>query len=220
MIAYAARTGITVADGVAQVGQDLTLIPSNMTSTVTVDFGTPPSGLTQLLGLVGIEMGDGSGVIQLPITSTTVTSAPAPALANFSGAMYRLSAIAQDTATPPLQADHAAPPSPEQLARGRHVDRSAEQRERHAHDGELDAGGRRAYSTASSTTRARPACSASRASTARARRRIPDLVTVPSGSLTVKVQALTGTGIDLGDLSIDRDREKLAAVGVANVQLN
>jgi len=46
------------------------------------------------------------------------------------------------------------------------------------------------------------------------------LLGIPSGSLTVKVQALTGAGIDLSDLQIDRDREKLTAVGVANVALN
>ena len=41
-------------------------------------------------------------------------------------------------------------------------------------------------------------------------------VSLPSGSLSAKVQALVGD-LDLSDLAIDRDREKLTAVGAANV---
>jgi len=219
LISYASRTGITVSDGVAQTGQDLTVIPMAMTSTVAVDFGTPPSGLTQLLGLVGIEMADGSGVIQLPVISNTVSSAPVPSLASFSGATYRLSAIAQTTATPPNQAitlhRHLSTTS---LAAGEWtpppanvtVDRTSASWTNVTgaliHGVEYDSGSTGILSITSFDGTATAT--------------IPDLVSIPSGSLTVKVQALAGSGLDLTDLEIDRDREKLTAVGVANVALN
>ncbi|HSN26759.1 MAG TPA: hypothetical protein VLT45_10750, partial [Kofleriaceae bacterium] len=101
LIGYAVRTGVTVTDGVAQGGQNLTLIPAGSLTTATADFGAPPSGLTAALGLVGIELGDGSGVFQLPMLDATTTSAQVPALSYFSGATYRFSAIAQDAATAP-----------------------------------------------------------------------------------------------------------------------
>lgn len=217
LIAYASRTGITVSDGVAQTAQDLALI--TQTSTVSVDFGTPPSGLTTWLGLVGIELGDGSGVVQLPITSNTVMSAPAPALSNFSGAMYRLSAIAQNAATPPNQAitlhRHQSTtslaagtwtPPPSDVTVTRTSATWTNVAGAVLHGVEYDSGATAVLSITSFDGTATAT--------------IPDIVTVPSGSLTVKVQALAGTGIDLTDLQIDRDRDKLTAVGVANVALN
>ena len=217
LVAYASRTGVMVSDGVAQTAQDLTVI--TQTSTVSVDFGTPPSALTTWLGLVGIEMGDGSGVIQLPITSNTVMSAPAPALSNFSGAMYRLSAIAQNTATPPNQAitlhRHQSTtslaagtwtPPPSDVTVTRTSATWTNVAGAVLHGVEYDSGATAVLSITSFDGTATAT--------------IPDIVTIPSGSLTVKVQALAGTGIDVTDLQIDRDREKLTAVGVANVALN
>src|SRR6185312_15907095 len=101
LIAYAVRTGVTVADGSSASGQDLTLIPVGSLTTATADFGTPPAGMTAALGLVGIELGDGSGVFQLPVTTGTMTTAQVPALSYFSGAQYRFTAIAQDAAMAP-----------------------------------------------------------------------------------------------------------------------
>jgi hypothetical protein len=219
LVAYASRTGVMVSDGVAQTGQDLTVIPMAMTSTVAVDFGTPPSGLTQTLGLVGIELGDGSGVIQLPVTNAMSPSAQVPSLANFSGATYRLSAIAQNTATPPNQAitlhkhlsttslaagEWTPPPTNVMVTRTSaswtNVTGAV------IHGVEYDSGATAVLSITSfdGTSSAM----------------IPDIVTIPSGSLAVKVQALAGSGIDLTDLEIDRDRDKLTAVGAANVALN
>ena len=219
LIAYASRTGVTVSDGVAQSGQDLTVIPPTMMSTVAVDFGAPPSGLDQLLGLVGIELSDGSGVIQLPVVSAASTSASVPSLANFSGSMYRLSAIAQNTATPPNQAitlhRHLSTTS---LAAGEWtpppsnvtVTRTSASWTNVAgaliHGVEYDSGATAVLSITSFDGTSMAA--------------IPDLVTIPSGSLAVKVQALAGSGLDLSDLQIDRDRDKLTAVGAANVALN
>lgn len=47
---------------------------------------------------------------------------------------------------------------------------------------------------------------------------MPTEVTLPSGSLTAKVQGLVGD-LDVSDLAIDRDREKITAAGVANLTL-
>ena len=49
---------------------------------------------------------------------------------------------------------------------------------------------------------------------------IPDLITMPTSSLTVKVQALQADGLDVNDFGIDADREKVTAIGVANLAVN
>jgi hypothetical protein len=216
LVGYASRTGVMVSDGAAQTGQDLTVI--TMKSTVAVDFGTSPSGLGQLLGLVGLELADGSGVIQLPVTNATVTTASVPALANFSGSTYRLSAIAQNTATPPNQAitlhrhlsttslaAGAWTPPPSNVTVTRTSASWTNVTGAVIHGVEYDSGATGVLSITSfdGTSMAT----------------VPDLVSIPSGSLAVKVQALSGA-LDLTDLEIDRDREKLTAVGAANVALN
>src|SRR5262249_44423846 len=66
IIGWATRTGITVADGVDQAGQDLALIDVGNTTLASVDFGTPPSGLPNVAGIIGLDVG-ASGTLQLPL---------------------------------------------------------------------------------------------------------------------------------------------------------
>jgi len=65
VIGYATRTGITVADNVNQSAQDLTMVDVGSLTVETVDFGSPPSGLPNVAGLIGIDVGD-SGTFQVP----------------------------------------------------------------------------------------------------------------------------------------------------------
>lgn len=216
VIGYAVKTGITVADGMDQSGQDLTILPSNALATPAIDLGTPPSGLSQTVALVGIELADDSGVFQLPIASGI---AQVPSLDSFPGAMYRLSAIAQDTATPPRQSIVLRRHQPTAtLAAGTWTpppaDASASRIQASwtpvagatLHGVEYDSGSTGVLSITSFD------------GTAAAM--IPDLVTMPTSSLTVKVQALQADGLDVTDFAIDRDREKITAVGVANLAVN
>jgi hypothetical protein len=216
LIGYAVKTGITVTDGQNQSGQDLTILPSNALVTPAIDLGSPPSGPTQTLALVGIELGDGSGVFQLAIAGMIDQ---VPSLDNFTGAMYRLSAIAQDTATPLQQAivlrrhqttttlaagTWTAPPMNASASRiqaswppvaGATI-----------HGAEYSSGSTGVLSITSFDGTSSVM--------------IPDLITMPTSSLTVKVQALQADGLDVNDFAIDRDREKVTAVGVANLAVN
>jgi hypothetical protein len=218
LIGYAVRTGVSVTDGVAQANQDLTLIPAGSMSAATADFGTPPSGLTAALGLVGIELGDGSGVFQLPVLSPTATSAQVPALSYFSGAQYRFSGIAQDAAMAPNNQSivlrrHLAsatftagtwPAVPAAVTVTRTSASWTNAAGAAIHGVEIDSGSTAilsitSFDGTSSVT-------------------MPAEVTLPSGSLTAKVQGLVGA-LDVSDLAIDRDREKITAAGVANLTL-
>lgn len=213
LIRYAYRTGIDVTAGQDMTGQDLTLVPANMHATETVDWGTPPAGLSPAIALIGIELADGSGVLQLPVVNGTSTSASVPALANFSGSKYRLSGIAQNTAMPPTQSIvlrrsltsatltagmWTEPPTGVSITRTSASWTNSPNATLHSVEYNNDTSALlniTSFDGSSSTD-------------------IPDLVTLPGGTITAKVVAITAIGIDLGDLSIDRDRDKLT--GAAN----
>ncbi len=96
VVGWATRTGITVANGVNQTGQDLTMVDVGNLTNATVDFGSPPSGLPNVAGLIGIDVGD-SGTMQLPMAlAPTSTSLLVPKLSAFTGATYRFTAIANN----------------------------------------------------------------------------------------------------------------------------
>src|SRR5690606_17396680 len=98
IIGWAARTEpLVVEDGVNQVGLALTMIEAGNLENVTIDFGSPPAGLTQTAALVGLELGDDE-VIQVPVTNGDATGVLAPKPSVFGAdATYRLTAIAQTT---------------------------------------------------------------------------------------------------------------------------
>ncbi len=216
LIGYAVRTGVTVTDGVAQAGQNLTLIPAGSLTAATADFGAPPAGMTAALGLVGIELGDGSGVFQLPVLDATTTSAQVPALSYFSGATYRFSAIAQDA---------AAAPNSQSVVLHRALT-----------DASFVAGTWPAAPGAATVTRTSASWTAVAGAPLQgvqytsgstgvlnvtsldgtAAITIPPEIALPSGTLDAKVQALVGA-LDPTDLAVDRDRDKITAAGIANL---
>jgi len=49
---------------------------------------------------------------------------------------------------------------------------------------------------------------------------LPDLVTLPTGSIDAHVQSIGATGLDLGNFSLDADRDKLDRVGMQPVVVN
>lgn len=218
LIGYAVRTGVTSTDGATLSAQDLTLIPVGSLTTATIDYGTPPTGLAPALGLVGIELGDGSGVFQLPVLTATATTAQVPALSYFSGAQYRFTGIAQDAAVAPNNQSivlrrHLAsatftagtwPAVPSAVTVTRTSATWTNAAGAALHGVEIDSGSTgilsiTSFDGTSSVT-------------------MPAEITLPSGSLTAKVQGLVGN-LDLSDLAIDRDREKLTAVGAANLMV-
>ena len=101
VIGWATRTGITVVNGIAQTGQDLTMVAAGDLGSLTIALGTPPSGLQTVEAVVGIDLAVG-GTLDLPLAtplSPSNTMMLAPLLAAFPGATYRLTGIANNGST-------------------------------------------------------------------------------------------------------------------------
>jgi hypothetical protein len=78
----------------------MTMVAVGDLTNVTVAFGSPPSNMPNVGGIVGIELG-ASGTMQLvpQFMSPTMTTILAPKLSAFSGATYRFTAIANNGQT-------------------------------------------------------------------------------------------------------------------------
>jgi hypothetical protein len=102
IIGWAYRTGITVENGINQTGMNLAMIDPTTLGNVSVSFGNPPTSLSTVIGVVGIDAGAAAGgTFQLPLPLTPAqTSMLAPKLAVFNGSTYRLTMLASDNATP------------------------------------------------------------------------------------------------------------------------
>jgi hypothetical protein len=102
LIGWATKTGLNVQNGVDQTGVAMSLVDVGNLANVSVTFGTPPTGMPNVAAIVGVELG-AAGTLQLlpQILTPTATMLLAPKLAAFSGATYRLTAIANngDTTT-------------------------------------------------------------------------------------------------------------------------
>lgn len=225
IIGYAQRTGIMVQDGVNQSNVDLSLIPASMMHTVTVDFGTPPSGLgaqtNTLGGIVGIEVA-GDGVLQLlpAIRTPADRSLLVPKLEAFSGATYRLTAIATDMPDPATRTsivlrrgldattlaagEWLAPPASPTVSRTS-ISWSAV-RGATVYGAEFKQGATRSLNVT--------VLDGSTSAT------IPSAIVLPSGELTVDVTAIGAPGLDVASFSLDADRGKLATIAGQNVTLN
>lgn len=96
IIGWSIKENITVEDGVDQSGMTLAAVEAGNMQNVTVDLGTPPAALPTVQSLVGVEIGDHE-VVQVPtfvLEDPTHVLAPKPA-AFTSGTGYRLTAVAQ-----------------------------------------------------------------------------------------------------------------------------
>ncbi|MBA3460194.1 MAG: hypothetical protein H0T46_09565 [Deltaproteobacteria bacterium] len=220
LIRWAYRSGITVTPGVAQSAQDLTLIDVGMMNNVTVDFGSPPSGLQTVGGLVGIDIGN-DGVFQLPVFATpTAATLLVPKLSQFSGAAFRLTAIATNgtdpattesvvlrrglsTTTLAAGAWLTPPPSP---TVSRTMVSWATVTGATVQSVEFTQGTANLLNVTSfdGTTEVT----------------IPDLVALPSGAITAKVNAIGADGLDVTNFSLDADRDKLDRVAAQTVTIN
>jgi len=96
-IGWATATGLNVSNGVDQTGVAMTMVAVGDLGNVTVAFGTPPSNLPNVAGIVGVELG-ASGTLQLlpQILSPTNTTVMAPKLSAFAGSTYRFTALANN----------------------------------------------------------------------------------------------------------------------------
>src|SRR5262249_35102730 len=99
IIGWATLTGLNATSGQTQTGLAMTMVPAGSLNTVTAGFGTRPSGLTSVGGVVGIELGT-DGVLAFPsFLSPAAPSTVVPKLAGFANATYRLTGIANNGST-------------------------------------------------------------------------------------------------------------------------
>jgi len=91
------RSGVMVQNGVDQSGLDLTQLAAGDLQQVSIDLGSPPSGLTAAQAEVGIELGQDE-VLQLPDFQAASSLLVPKATALAAGATYRLTAVAQSSA--------------------------------------------------------------------------------------------------------------------------
>ena len=220
LIRWAYRGGITVTPGVNQSAQDLTLIDVGMMNNVTVDFGSPPSGLQTVGAIIGIDVGT-DGVFQVPIFRTpTDATLLTPKLAQFSGATYRLTAIATngtDPATTESIVLHRGL-STTTLAAGTWLTPPASPTVSRTMASWATVTGATVHSVEYTQGVANLLNVTSFDGTTEVM--IPDIVALPSGPLTVKVNAIGAEGLDVMDFSLDADRDKLDKVAAQTITIN
>ena len=218
LIGWAYKTGLTVAQGDTQ-SIALDIVSASNRQTVTASFGTPPTGLSTVAGIVGIDLG-ADGV--LPLSPMFLTPANASVMAPkpeaiASGATYRLTGFATNGQTNPTTS----------IVVRRGLTGTA-----------LSAG---SWLAAPSGTPTRTGGSWSAPSDATVtgiefkqgatrivnisafdgstQVTIPDLITMPSGTLSANLQSLGAPGLDVTSFSLDADRAKLSMVGAVTVSL-
>lgn len=221
LIRWAYRGGITVTGGVAQSGQDLSLVDVGNMGNLTVDFGAPPSGLATVGGVVGIDLG-ADGVFQVPVFATpTSPTLLMPKLAAFAGAKsYRLTAIANngtDPATTQSIVIRRALPGPT-LAAGTWLLPPTSPTISRTGATWTPIAGATVHGVEYKQGTARLLnVSVFDASTAVT---IPALVALPTGTLTATVQGIGADGLDVTDFALDVDEDKLDAVAAQTVTIN
>ena len=99
VLGYAAKTGITVDNGVNQTGLELTQIAAGDTVDGTVGFGTPPASLTTVTGVVGLDLGaQGVAFVAAPLRPNA-NKVLLPAASGLPGLTYRVVATATTSST-------------------------------------------------------------------------------------------------------------------------
>ncbi len=219
LIGWATRPSVDVTAGTAPVaGMDLSLLAPGQLQTVTVDLGAPPA-LSQVGGLIGLDLG-AEGVLQLPAFVTPAASSllvPRPDAVAATG--YRLTAIASDgqPATRQSVVLRKALQGP-QLAAGEWLATPA--------GVAIDRAGASWTAVPGATVHAAEYRSGTTAVLnvtvfdGSPGFTIPDLIALPSGSLTATVNAIGAPGLDVTSFSLDADEDKLVQVGGQIVELN
>ncbi|MCE9575816.1 MAG: hypothetical protein K8W52_21885 [Deltaproteobacteria bacterium] len=94
---YAFKTGVTVANGAKQTGLDTTQVAAGDTETGAIAFGTPPASLTDVQGIIGFDLGtDGIAMLPNPLTPAAA-SMIVPKTSAFPGSTYRATVLAKRT---------------------------------------------------------------------------------------------------------------------------
>ncbi len=217
-VAWAFRPASTIVANATMTGMDLTPITGSDLADVAIEFGTPPSALTERGALVQVELPDRT-LMNLGFVAPASPTMKAPKLSAITGATgFRLVAIATTGGAAPT----------ESIVLRRHLTASP-----------LSAG--TWLSPPGSTDVSRTGASWAPVSGATVHSveytqgtanllnvtvldatslyTIPDLLALPGGPITAKVSAIGATGLDVTNFSLEADRDKLDRVAAETIEL-
>jgi len=221
LIGWAVKTGLTVTGGVDQSGIAMTLVDVGMLNTVTVDFGTPPTGFTVAGAIIGIDTG-ADGVLQVPLFRTrTDATLLVPKLAAFAGSSYRLTAISNTgmsataaasivlrrkiTGTTLMAGTWLGAPTSTMASRTGVSYAPVSGATIHSVEFKQGTAGLLNVSVFDSST---------------TQFTIPDLVALPLGPLDVDINAIGAPGLDVNNFVLDDEKDKLSMVSSQPIVLN
>lgn len=217
-VAWAFRPAATVAPNATISNMDLTPISGTDLADVTVDFGTPPAALTERAALVQMELPD-RALISLGFVTPASPTLKAPKVSAIMGATaLRLVGIASTGGDEPSESivlrrglsgtslaagAWLAPPGSTDVSR---TGASwAPVPDATVHSVEFMQGTANLLNVTSldGTTLFT----------------VPDLLALPGGAITARVQAIGATGFDVTNFSLDADRDKLDRVSAETIEL-
>ncbi|MFN0248359.1 MAG: hypothetical protein ACKV2T_15820 [Kofleriaceae bacterium] len=212
------RPAATIAANATMTGMNLTPLAGTDLNDVTVDIGTPPASLPERGALVQVELPN-RAVISLGFVATTSPTIRAPKVSAVSGATaYRLIAVASTGGETPTESivlrrnlsgttlsagTWLAPPGSTDLSRTGASWAPVSGAAVHAVEytqGTANLLNVTVFDNTSLFT-------------------IPNLVALPGGRVTAKVQAIGATGFDVTNFSLDADRDKLDRVSGETIDL-
>jgi hypothetical protein len=198
----------------------LTPIDVGMLGTATVDFGSPPSGYNTVAAIIGIETG-ADGVFQIPLFRLpTDATLLVPKLAAFPGSTYRLTGVSNTgmSATAAESIVLRRGLTGMTLAAGMWLTAPTSTMVSRTGASWAPVTGATVHSVEFTQGTAKllnvTVFDASTQFT------VPDLVALPSGAITAKVNAIGAPGLDVMNLSLDADKNKLVMVSSQPVLLN
>lgn len=213
LIGWAYKAGIAVTTGTQAV--TLTTLPAAALQDVTVGFGAPPAALATVAGLVGIETADGLVPLAPVFLTPAAATAKLPKPDALAGTAYRLTGFATNgdaaslvlrrglTGTALAAGTWLAAPTGTPTRTGASWTPVTGGT---VHGVEWKQGATRLVNVSVFDATAQIA--------------LPDLITLPSGTLTASLQVIGAPGLDVGEFSLDGDRAKLSMVGSTTVELN
>jgi hypothetical protein len=221
IMGWATRT-VVVDKGVNQTGLELTMVEAGSLETVNIDLGTPPAGLTQTNVIVGIEVSKDE-IIQMPLIAATdqrTVLAPKRTLLGADGT-YRLTAVAQTSAGEDgaqsivLRRDD----QDAQLAAGEWLVPPTNVSVTRTSASFTTVAGAKLHTVTWLDTSGKEHLEIVVFDSKRTMVDVPSLVAPPGITLTARVTGI-GANFDLGDFSLDEDRDQLFGLAAqpANVQ--
>jgi hypothetical protein len=217
-VAWAFRPAATVAANATMTGMDLTPLAGTDLNDVTVDMGTPPAALAERAALVQVELPN-RAVMSLGFVAPASPMIKAPKVSAVSGATaYRLIAIATtggDTPTESIVLRRGLSGTSLSAGTWLAAPGSTDLSRTGASWAPVSGAAVHSVEYTQGTANLLNVTVLDETSLFT----IPDIVALPAGPVTAKVQAIGATGFDVTNFSLDADRDKLDRVSAETIEL-